>query len=319
MTSLRRACLALSLVLALAPLSAGGPALAQDDDPAGPEALAEPAVAPSNLLLNSQFVSSLGSWAYVNGVFQWAPSDAGGDPRSGSALGSYGGSTLNAGTTLSQCLPVTAGKQYVLTASAFIPAGGPSSATAAVAIFYFSDTGCLNASQAGAVGATSEVGSWRPLVVFATAPAGTKAARPALVISGGTPAQPARVYYDRANFRQGGCAPTSVFHCLNGERFRVFAQWKTADGASGNARTVPFTADSGSFWFFDPSNLELNVKVLDACTLNGRYWVFAAGATNVEVTLGVVDTLTGAARMYTSPQGKLFATVADTNAFATCP
>ena len=29
---------------------------------------------------------------------------------------------------------------------------------------------------------------------------------------------------------------------------------------------VPLTSDSGYFWFFDADNIELVVKVLDACT-----------------------------------------------------
>jgi hypothetical protein len=64
---------------------------------------------------------------------------------------------------------------------------------------------------------------------------------------------------------------------------------------------------------------ELNVKLLDACGFNGRYWVFASGSTNVEVTLTVTDTKTGAVRQYLNPQGRLLVTVADTSAVATCP
>jgi hypothetical protein len=40
--------------------------------------------------------------------------------------------------------------------------------------------------------------------------------------------------------------------------------------------------------------------------------------TNVSVTLTVTDTVTGAVRTYTNPQGTAFAPIQDTNAFV-CP
>jgi hypothetical protein len=59
--------------------------------------------------------------------------------------------------------------------------------------------------------------------------------------------------------------------------------------------------------------------VLDGCALNGRWWVFAGGLTNVGVTLTVTDTQTGEFRTYTSPIGVPFAPLQDTTAFANCP
>lgn len=40
-------------------------------------------------------------------------------------------------------------------------------------------------------------------------------------------------------------------------------------------------ADSGLFTFFDPSNWEVLVKVLDGCEMNGHYWVLIASATDL--------------------------------------
>jgi hypothetical protein len=59
--------------------------------------------------------------------------------------------------------------------------------------------------------------------------------------------------------------------------------------------------------------------VLDACVGFDRYWVFASGLTNVEVLIKVTDTETHHVRQYFNPQGKPFAPIQDTNAFATCP
>jgi hypothetical protein len=98
----------------------------------------------------------------------------------------------------------------------------------------------------------------------------------------------------------------------------VAADWRTATG-SGFATAVSLAADSGYFWFFDASNVELLVKALNGCGVNGRYWVFAAGLTDVEVTLRVTDTQTGASRTYVNPRGTAFQPVQDTSAFATCP
>ena len=53
------------------------------------------------------------------------------------------------------------------------------------------------------------------------------------------------------------------------------------------------TGDSGYFWFFNPSNVELTVKVLNGCGLNNQWWVFISGLTNQGWTLHVRDTQTG--------------------------
>ena len=107
--------------------------------------------------------------------------------------------------------------------------------------------------------------------------------------------------------------------CLNGDRFAVEATWRTSDGTTGSAHGVEITADTGYRWFFAPQNVETVVKVLNACSLNGRYWVFAAGLTDVKVTLTVRDTVTGISKTYVNPQGTPFKPILDTSAFATCP
>jgi hypothetical protein len=116
----------------------------------------------------------------------------------------------------------------------------------------------------------------------------------------------------------GPCVAGAGALCLDGGRFQVAAGWQTTKGAGG-AATLELTPDTGALWFFKPENLELLVKVLDGCALNGRWWVFAGGLTNVGVTLTVTDTQTGEFRTYTSPIGVPFAPLQDTTAFANCP
>jgi hypothetical protein len=111
--------------------------------------------------------------------------------------------------------------------------------------------------------------------------------------------------------------PTSL--CLSGGRFRVDVTWKTPDGHTGAGQAVPLTADTGYFWFFSASNVEMVIKVLNACGYNSRFWVYAGGLTNVQVNVTVTDTQTGAAKTYANPQGTAFRPVQDTSAFSTCP
>jgi predicted esterase len=115
------------------------------------------------------------------------------------------------------------------------------------------------------------------------------------------------------------CAPSDTQLCLNHGRFRVEVTWD-ANGASGPGKVVPgASADSGLFWFFNADNWEIMVKVLDACAYNGRYWVYAAGTTNLHYVLKVTDTATGAEARYENPAGHAAAAVTDSNAFQTCP
>ena len=104
-----------------------------------------------------------------------------------------------------------------------------------------------------------------------------------------------------------------------GGRFRISASWQTAGGQSGAGQGVALSADSGTFWFFQPDNVELVVKVVDACAPPfGRFWFFAAGLTNVTVEVEVEDVFSGEVRRYTNTGGQAFQPIQDTAAFATC-
>ena len=107
---------------------------------------------------------------------------------------------------------------------------------------------------------------------------------------------------------------TDAVLCLAGDRFRVEVYWELADGERGSGHPVALTGDTGYFWFFDPSSVELMVKVIDGRTVNDRFWVFYGALSNVSYTLVVTDTVTGAVNAYLNPQGAL-ASVADTSAF----
>ena len=79
------------------------------------------------------------------------------------------------------------------------------------------------------------------------------------------------------------------------------------------------TSDTGYLWFFSSANVEVVIKVIDGCGLNGHYWVFAGGLTNVAATITVTDMQTGAVKTYTNPQNTAFLPIQDTSAFDICP
>jgi len=116
----------------------------------------------------------------------------------------------------------------------------------------------------------------------------------------------------------GPCTPNATTLCLNDGRFAVTVAWATDTGDSGAGQGVALTSDSGYFWFFNSANIEMVVKVLQACATNSRFWVFAGGLTNVDVVMTVTDTETGVQRVYTNPLGTAFLPLQDTAAFS-CP
>jgi hypothetical protein len=102
---------------------------------------------------------------------------------------------------------------------------------------------------------------------------------------------------------------------LGDGRFRVQVAWQDPrSGGSGIGRGIQDTRDSGSFWFFDPANTELRVKVLDAQTVNGHFWFFYGALSNVGYQITVTDQRTGRTRTYDNPPGRL-GSFADTSAF----
>lgn len=111
----------------------------------------------------------------------------------------------------------------------------------------------------------------------------------------------------------------ATVQCLNDDRFRVEIDWRTPQGPGGSAVGLPRTDDSGLFFFFNPDNWEMLVKVLDGCNVNNHFWVFHAATTDVEYTLRVTDSLTGMTRDYGNDLGRPAPAIIDTQAFATCP
>lgn len=101
-------------------------------------------------------------------------------------------------------------------------------------------------------------------------------------------------------------------------RFCVQANWTDFQGNHGDARPVMHRSDaSGQFWFFTEDNWELSFKMIDGCTLNGHYWFFLSGTTNVAFNVTVYEINGGidTPRRYTNPLGQTAKAVLDIEAF----
>jgi hypothetical protein len=121
------------------------------------------------------------------------------------------------------------------------------------------------------------------------------------------------------------CIPGATTLCLDGRpgdrRFKIQVGFETGQGGglSGRGTAVPLSSlgitTGGLFWLFSQDNPEMLIKVLDACAINGRYWVFSATATNVGLTTTVTDTLTGTVKTYHSVDGQANPLLGDTETF----
>jgi len=116
------------------------------------------------------------------------------------------------------------------------------------------------------------------------------------------------------------CQPSANAVCLQRGRFKVSAKYNATQSGNGqgSGKVLLESHDATKFWFFDPSNVELLVKVLDGCGLNNKFWVFSAGLTNVGVELTVTDSETGISKVYNNPQNKNYPPTFDSSAFS-CP
>ena len=75
---------------------------------------------------------------------------------------------------------------------------------------------------------------------------------------------------------------TDEDHFEIGVRYRL-----PGETAFANARPMPLTRDAGTFYFFDPGNVEVTAKIVDGRAVNGHWWVFLANMTTVEMEIAV--------------------------------
>lgn len=124
----------------------------------------------------------------------------------------------------------------------------------------------------------------------------------------------------------GPCIPDATTLCIDDQfgdrRFKVQVTFATVQGGglSGNGRAVPLSSvginRGGLFWFFAADNPELLIKVLNACGVNGQFWMFSSAGTNVGTVVTVTDTRTGRQRVYSNADLTPVPTRQDTSAFS---
>jgi hypothetical protein len=281
-------------------------------------ALAAPAGA-TDLIVNPGFTRDLSGWTIVNSSDSsaaWSPRDAFGVPGSGSvkATGSLGAS---------QCFALAPGVLYDVSGEVYLTPGQPSDTFASPLAEYYTSSDCTTGPLGGnTMSHITAAGSWQlSSGLISLEPQEHSVAIGTFVYSP-TATVPVSASFDNLYLAPAPttstCVKDSATLCLNNNRFQIRAHYTTPT-ASGDAVASALTTDTGFFTFFDPSNIEVVIKVLDACAPPfNQFWVFASGLTNVGVEIDVTDTQSTVARVYLNPLNTAFQPLQDTMAFP-CP
>jgi len=115
--------------------------------------------------------------------------------------------------------------------------------------------------------------------------------------------------------------PTTV--CLRGGRYKVETFWRDNDGVLKEAEGEDRSNDRGTFWFFLPDDIEVEIRILDRCR-NARegfnsFWAEVKIFTPLEVTVEVTDLHTGVRKTYFKDVVDPAGTTIDKESFMTCP
>jgi hypothetical protein len=266
--------------------------------------------------LTETFDRALTGWSSAVGTAEWSSVDSSGLSTSGSAKLTNRLSVAD-NVSISRCLVITPPfSSYVAGGRARLGDGLTTGGDAQLNILFFTSSDCTSGASDGVnIGLASGTPWTRNLFVHTFSPARTDIhsvlVSPALYKFSNDGVVTA--YFDDLLF--GIDAAASFAH----DRLSAGVAWKTEAGQIGLGSPIELTADSSYFWFFAPTNVELVMKVLDACTFNDSFWVFAGGLTNVETYLTVVENQGSHQRTYFNAQGTAFQPVQDTGAFPICP
>lgn len=117
--------------------------------------------------------------------------------------------------------------------------------------------------------------------------------------------RPRLAAFDAALMLQGAradCVEDRETLCLMNGRFSAQLYWSNQySGVWGTGKALPLTDATGMFYFTDPKNVELLVKVLD---FGSTVKVFFGQLTNLEFQLILTDTETGEVRLYSNSRGE---------------
>lgn len=110
----------------------------------------------------------------------------------------------------------------------------------------------------------------------------------------------------------GSCRADKNTLCLLNGRFAITVDWSNpGNGASGHGGARPLSGLVGTFFFTDPTNVELMTKMLD---FGDRIAFFYGALSDLPYTIHVTDTTSGTVKTYQSTAGVLCGGL-DNNAF----
>lgn len=294
-----------------------------------------PAVAQvtKNLLANGSFDTSVSGWAVEVGPVQtttWRTIDATGGPGSGSARVVLAAGHPDGSVALRQCVTLNGSARYAT--SLRTRTSAPRAGQVVVGFSAFDGASC-DGNFLGTIvifGGLSR--GWETRHLLLSPPPGTHSYEVDLGIQSGPGAGANTVDFDDVFL---GPVPVPPFACLEGpttlclddsagdRRFQIEARFAIHAPPSEDAHAIGLSGlgvrRGGLFWFFSDDNPELLIKVLNACALNERIWVFAAAGTNVAVDAYVVDTTNGGVSWLHNPANRAFPTLQDVGALSCLP
>lgn len=282
-----------------------------------------------NLLVNPGFDRSLQGWTVIHdgATTAWQQPDADGSPGSGSAKVTFTAQGFLRVKAFSQCVPVTAGTPYAL--SAKIRTQTPQAALfMAIGVEFDTSADCTGTALGGnGLPLTPPTADWTGVGGAGYAPDGAQAAL--VVFTAQSDSGSATFELDDLYFGAvmgGSCTADASTLCLDGQpgdhRFAVRATFSSPPREIEGTATAVSTSTvgitrGGLLWFFDPTNPELLVKVIDGCALTGHFWVYISAGTDVGVELTITDTkpvFLSSTFLFRSPDGTAFPSIQ--NAFA---
>ena len=94
--------------------------------------------------------------------------------------------------------------------------------------------------------------------------------------------QPLEVWEPSRTLYFSGGAPSSRYTL---EVRVLLTDPRVVTGLPREAASVRLTPETGYWWFFDPDNVEVTVKVLDGRAVDGKLWLFVTGMTDLGLTV----------------------------------
>jgi hypothetical protein len=121
------------------------------------------------------------------------------------------------------------------------------------------------------------------------------------------------------------CSPDATTLCVDDQpgdgRFEARVFFETTQGGQpmGFGTVIPLTSlgvpSGGIFWFTNPENPEMLLKVLNGCSFNQHFWVFYAAGTNFALEVEVTDNATGEVWTSVNPDRRQAPPIGDNLAF----